>query len=233
MEAGRTNQSTSTYIFVHGSPGSAIGWSSFLADERLASQARLIAFDRPGYGGSSRCTCRKTLFSQAMSLHQCIESLVPDGPISIVGHSYGGPLALALADLTKDKVAFCLLLSAALDPALEKTLFIQRLASLQVVAAMLPLPLRSCNSEIIALKHDLEQLKLRLPNLSFPITIIHGDEDGLVPIENVSYLEKHAIKSRIQVHILKGRNHYIPWTETSFILSCLMDSLLNEGPTGE
>ena len=46
------NQIVFFLIFVHGAPGSWDAFKDYLTDEDLKSKARVVAYDRPGYGGS-------------------------------------------------------------------------------------------------------------------------------------------------------------------------------------
>ena len=51
VETGVTNAAP-LVLFVHGSPGEWQGWVKYLTDPDLSARARLIAVDRPGFGGS-------------------------------------------------------------------------------------------------------------------------------------------------------------------------------------
>lgn len=65
--------------------------------ERAAGSYRVIAFDRPGYGYSTRPRGRVwTPEAQARLLRQALEQLGVEHPI-VVGHSWGALVALALA----------------------------------------------------------------------------------------------------------------------------------------
>jgi pimeloyl-ACP methyl ester carboxylesterase len=65
--------------------------------DRLARNHRVIAFDRPGFGHSTRPRDRLwTPSAQAALLHQALATLGVEGPV-VVGHSMGTMVALALA----------------------------------------------------------------------------------------------------------------------------------------
>ena len=58
---------------------------------------RIIALDRPGFGGSTRrTTVEAGVLRQARRLNQALEAL-NTGPAVLVGHSFGAPVALAMA----------------------------------------------------------------------------------------------------------------------------------------
>jgi len=52
--AGSPHPDAARVLFVHGSPGAWDAWERFLKDPELRAAARLIALDRPGFGGSER-----------------------------------------------------------------------------------------------------------------------------------------------------------------------------------
>jgi pimeloyl-ACP methyl ester carboxylesterase len=79
-------------VLIHGLPGTA---EDFEAVAPLLRGHRTISIDRPGYGFSTG-----GYFSfgrQIQALHEAIEDLHVDSPI-LVGHSYGGTIALGYAE---------------------------------------------------------------------------------------------------------------------------------------
>jgi pimeloyl-ACP methyl ester carboxylesterase len=79
-------------VLIHGLPGTA---EDFEAVTPLLRGHRTISIDRPGYGFS---TGGYFNFSrQIRALHEAIEDLHVDRPI-LVGHSYGGTIALGYAE---------------------------------------------------------------------------------------------------------------------------------------
>jgi pimeloyl-ACP methyl ester carboxylesterase len=79
-------------VLIHGLPGTA---EDFEAVTPLLRGHRTISIDRPGYGFS---TGGYFAFSrQIQALHELIEDLHVDRPI-LVGHSYGGTIALGYAE---------------------------------------------------------------------------------------------------------------------------------------
>jgi pimeloyl-ACP methyl ester carboxylesterase len=82
-------------ILIHGNPGSTQDWTRVSGP--LAADHRVIAFDRPGHGRSERPKHGETTVEvQARLLHDALKQLHIDRPI-VVGHSWGGALALIYA----------------------------------------------------------------------------------------------------------------------------------------
>jgi pimeloyl-ACP methyl ester carboxylesterase len=94
-------------VLLHGQPGSAADWQK-LAD-RLPEALRVVALDRPGYGasrqpaGGFRVNARVVLAElDARGIERAV----------LVGHSYGGGVALSLAQLAPARVEALILLAS-------------------------------------------------------------------------------------------------------------------------
>jgi pimeloyl-ACP methyl ester carboxylesterase/uncharacterized membrane protein YbhN (UPF0104 family) len=93
-------------VLLHGQPGSPADWQAVIA--RLPPQLRASAADRPGYGGSDRPAGGFTANAQAV-----LDDLDARGVQSavLVGHSWGGGVALRTASLAPDRVQAVVLLA--------------------------------------------------------------------------------------------------------------------------
>ena len=77
----------------------------------------------------------------------------------------------------------------------------------------MPPAVRTTNREILTLKPELEAMVPLWPKLAaIPTTIVHGDQDRLVPIGNADFIVSHIPLA--VVHRLAGENHFLPWRQT-------------------
>ena len=206
-----------TVVFIHGSPATGRAFHRQFADELPG--VNLLAYDRPGYGGSSGWQA-PDLATQTAALAALLEALQLTDCI-LVGHSYGGPVALHLALHRADLVRAVVLVGGSVDPEQEKVLWVQRLARLPWVRPLLPRAVDSCNLELLALRADLEELRPRLPGLAVPVVMVHGAHDRLVPPANVAYLEAELRAGRRPAEftkiLLADGNHFIPWQQPAAV----------------
>lgn len=207
-----TNQAGFDLVFVHGSPGGAGVWATQF--DTLATDAHLFAYDRPGFGQSEPVWTQPHLQMQVDALMTLL-SFATTNRVLLVGHSYGSPIALLAALEHPEKVRGALLIGGDVDPAQEKPFWVQYFFGWRVTAWMLPRALRQCNREMLTVRADLTAMQKQLPQLVVPVVMLHGDQDPLVPVENVAWLEQQLGALRktnlFAKIILPGVNHFIPW----------------------
>jgi haloacetate dehalogenase len=88
-------------LLLHGVPETASCWRDLAP--RLATGRRVLAPDLPGLGGSTY-SGPYDVASLVAELAALVEATVPGGRIDVVGHDWGGSLALALAGARPDLV---------------------------------------------------------------------------------------------------------------------------------
>ena len=93
--------SATPVLLLHGVPETATVWNDLAP--RLARGRRVLAPDLPGLGGSTY-TGPYDVPSLVAQLAALIDAEVPGGRIDVVGHDWGGSLALGLAGARPDLV---------------------------------------------------------------------------------------------------------------------------------
>ena len=201
-------------LFLHGAPGDWKAWKKYLEDRAFADRYNIIALDRPGYGQSGRGEPEYSLSTQAALAHRTVTSQWGEAAsYYVIGHSFGGPVAVQLALDYPAQVKGLLLLAASLDPDLESTEWYQRLAASRWIRWLIPAPIDVCNREIIALPPHLVAQRARLGAMTQPVIFIQGGKDGLVPPGNADYAARHMTNAQLELERLPDQNHYLPWLE--------------------
>ncbi|MBW3593435.1 MAG: alpha/beta hydrolase [Actinobacteria bacterium] len=108
MSATELGGGDSTVVLLHGFPGGSADWTG-VAD-RLGSAHRVIVPDLLGFGRSPRPTTHDALWvdAQARALLALLDSSNV-AHVALVGHDYGGPVALATIDHAPDRVTHLVL----------------------------------------------------------------------------------------------------------------------------
>ena len=125
-------------VLIHGNPGSFHDWANVF--DRLASRFSTYAFDRPGHGRSERPRHNGVVTPevQAALLNQALRELHVERPI-LVGHSWGGSLALIYALLFPNEVAGLVLLAPAAYPFDDGLSILHRVPSWPVIGDIINL----------------------------------------------------------------------------------------------
>src|SRR6266851_610146 len=118
-------------ILIHGNPGSCQDWARLYTP--IASRYQAIAFDRPGHGHSDRPNHRDmTVDIQAQMLHTAVRELQIERPI-LVGHSWGGALALAYALEFPDDLSGLVLVAPAVYESDDGVSFFSKLPGFPII----------------------------------------------------------------------------------------------------
>jgi pimeloyl-ACP methyl ester carboxylesterase len=101
-------------VLIHGASGNLRDFT-FSLTAKLAPDYRVIAFDRPGLGWTDAIPDGDSPMAQATLLRHAATQLGVTNPI-VLGHSYGGAVAMAWALQAPDDTAALVLVSAATMP---------------------------------------------------------------------------------------------------------------------
>lgn len=206
--ASMAGTGTPDVFFVHGSPGDWKAWASYLNDPALADLGRLIAVDRPGYGGSKQGGVIPDLRHQANLLAQL---LPPHGQNIVVGHSLGGPLAMWLAIDHPQQVCGVVILAGSMAPEYEAPRWYNKVAAQRFIQWLIPDNMRRSNLEMMPLQQELTQLDRALPRLHRPVIALQGMKDELVDPRSAHHLEQRIPARDLTVIRIPDVGHFIPW----------------------
>ena len=224
------NRAGRRVLLIHGSPGDAADWSPLFTTEiaaGLLADCWLTAVDRPGFGPLRENPAEPSLARQAAALAPLLTGAHADNgtnPIAatsiVLGYSMGAPVAVQMALDYPGQIAGLILVGGALDPTLEEDLLFQRLADRTPVKAVLPRVLSKSNTELRALKGELQAMAPRLAELRMPVVAVHGTNDPLVPYANVDFMRRHFLGcTAFEVHTIENADHFLPWKNTADVIA--------------
>lgn len=124
-------------ILIHGNYAQASDFEASGLITLLAQKHRVIAFDRPGYGFSSRCHARTwTPTSQAELISRAVSSLGIKKAI-VIGHGQGATVAAAMAINHPQMVDSMMLLSGYFYPTRRTNIVSSTLLNLPIIGSVL------------------------------------------------------------------------------------------------
>lgn len=223
IQTGRADANAPVLFFIHGSPGASNNFNDNLLDSQLQSKYLMVSVDRPGFGYSNFGKSIPILSGQAEYLEPLL-ALFKGRRVILVGHSYGGPLAVKMAIKYPEWVHGLVLVAASVDPELEPDEWWRRPADTWFGRLLIPKIMEVSNQEIITLKQDLIAMDPEWVAVTQPTVVIQGLKDKLVPPGNADFAEKHLVNSKwVKVERIPDMNHFIPFTRSELITGAILN----------
>lgn len=220
VETGRSD--APVLFFVHGSPGSWDAFRRYLSDPKLLAKYRMIAVDRPGFGYSDFGEAEE-LHTNAKLLESLLTTLDHGHPITLVGHSLGGPVVTQMAADEPNRFQNLVILAGSVDPKAETKESWRRVFLYKPIRYLVPGALRPSNDELWWLKGSLPDLQPKIRNIHSNVVIVHGTKDPLVPFRNVDFLKRELTGAKsVTIIPIEGANHFIPWEHYDEIRAVLL-----------
>ncbi|MCG8474634.1 MAG: alpha/beta hydrolase [Cytophagales bacterium] len=213
-------KSCPVFLMIHGSPGSWKAMRVFLEDSELTSRFRVVAIDRPGYGKSFLAQDEKnSLKSQLRLIGAFTDSLQNGKPFYLLGHSYGGALAVGLL-AEKNYMSGAVLVAPTLSPEIQKKRFYNYFAA--ALKPVMPKEIKKSNEEMWVLSDELKKIEPQLRQINVPVRLIHGKKDWLVPYRTVQYCEERIPGECLQVITVPKGGHFILWEQHQLVAEEMM-----------
>ena len=106
----KSSKDKSTILFEPGLGGSSLEWLPLT--EQLSSDAQVLLYDRGGYAWSDPGSSPRHIVRLSAETYLLMQAMQIDGPIILVGHSYGGLIMRQLAAIIPNKIQGLVLVDA-------------------------------------------------------------------------------------------------------------------------
>jgi len=219
-------------VFIHGAPGEASQFSDYLTSSDLLHSASVYTLDRPGYGDSDYGEPVTSIAIQAERIHDVLMQEITDSTrITLVSHSYGGPIAAHMSLIDSSRYHAHLMLCPVIDPVSEPMFW--------YAGAPLWWPLRYISSGAMQVSayekksHPSELTKIQdyWKDNEVNTLMIQGAKDWLAPIENAEFVKKHFPAKNTQVVVLEEESHFIPFNKQDYVIEQIL--MLIQNKTGK
>lgn len=225
------NDSLPLVLFVHGSPGSLSAFIHFLTDSSLLKNSQLISVDRPGFGASNFGQAEPSIEKQAALLKPILEKYQHNRPITLVGHSLGGPVIARMAMDYPELVDGLVMVAPSIDPELEPNEWFRGPLALPFLKWLLPRSIRASNDEIWKLKPELQEMMPLWSKIKAKTIVIQGDKDTLVPPGNADFAKMMMTEAPVELVRKEDMNHFVPWGHPELIRDAILKMTRTEVST--
>lgn len=212
-----------TLFFIHGSPGSWDAYKEYMKDSLLLKRYRMVSIDRPGFGYSDFGDAQD-VETQAKWITEFFKMIDNGKPVTLVGHSMGGPIVVKMAILSPKQYYKLIILAGSVDPDAETAENWRPILRSKPMRYLVPGAFRPSNDELWWLKGDLIEMKPQLKDVISEVIIVHGTKDRLVPYKNMAFMQKEFVNAKkVDTVSIKDADHFIPWTNFEDIRKVLLD----------
>lgn len=212
-------------VLVHGSPGAADAYLTYLSDTALSRSVRMVALDRPGFGYTSGFgKPEPSQAAQAAAVLAVVDQLAPDQRVLLVGHSLGGPVVCRFAMDYPERTAGLVLVASSIDPTQERHPWWQAAVDAPPLRWLTPKPLWTSNAEIIPLEQELQKMLPMWPRITCPVRVLHAVNDRLVPVANAEFARRMLTNCPdLKVEILPTGDHFILWSRQDVVRKAILE----------
>ncbi len=219
-------------LLIHGAPGSRWGYMNMLDDPELRKNYHIVSVDRIGYG-KSKLKRKHNITSielQAKSLIPLLALNHSKQKITILGRSYGAPIAATLVSIAPDSFKELIMVSPVIDPEKEKFYWFSKLGKMPMVQWFLPEEFNAATAEKYCHSAELKKILPVWSSLNVPITVIQGGNDWIADPTNIDFAKKHIKTKKAQFIFLNNAGHMITFTHMNMIKEMLLNkALIKEG----
>jgi pimeloyl-ACP methyl ester carboxylesterase len=215
-------------LLIHGAPGSCWGYMNLMDDEDLQRRFHIVSVDRMGYG-KSRLKKRRSVTSietQARALLPVFSLNKSNDKVTILGRSYGAPIAAQITSLVPNLVKELIMVSPVIDPEKEKFYWFSKWGRNAFIQLFLPGEFNVATAEKYSHSAELRKMLPVWQHITVPTTVIQGGNDWIADPSNLDFAKRHIKSRRAQYIFLHNAGHMITFSHASMIKEMLIRSQL-------
>lgn len=215
-------------LLIHGAPGSLWGYMNIMDDPDLQKRFHIVSVDRVGYGKSRLKKKRfvTSIETQARALLPVFSLNHSDQKVTVLGRSYGAPIAAKMVTLVPDMVKELIMVSPVIDPDRERFYWFSKWGRNSLIQLFLPGEFNTATAEKYSHSAELKKMLPVWENITVPTTVIQGGNDWIADPKNLDFARSHIKSRRAQYIFLHNAGHMITFTHSEMIKEMLMRSVL-------
>ena len=194
-------------------------------DSLLQAHFKIIAVDRLGYGKSEYGKEELSTQLQALAIKSIIEKEnASQRKVSILGRSYGAPIAAWLAINYPQNYEKLIMVSPVIDPEKEKFYWFSAIGKSPVVQWMLPDLLNVATREKYSHQQEMKKMAVKWNKLYIPTYVLVGGDDQVADTSNYSFAKKHLVNCQAIFMKIKHTGHLVTYQQPDLVKQILTGS---------
>lgn len=206
----------SKLLLIHGSPGDWTAWKKLLLTTTILEHYQVIAINRLGYGKDN--AKGGNLSEQSVALASLIKAYC--SPCQVMGHSYGGALALRLGIDYPAHFSTIYSLAGTIAAPFQRPRWYNVVAQNPLVNRLLPSTLSTSNREMLTLTTDLMAMEKFWAHFSVPLVLWQGKKDVLVNPISPFYLMYKIPQATLVFD--EQADHFMIWRQPESVVELLL-----------
>jgi pimeloyl-ACP methyl ester carboxylesterase len=206
-------------LLIHGAPGAWFGYKEFFHDADLLKNYQIIAPDRAGYHYSGKketsISAHALYLSQFLKKH-CYPS------VTVLGRSYGAPIAAKLTADNPTLVKELILVSPACDPTTEKFWWFSKPTNTKFIRFFLPDFANRASDEKFSHRAELQKILTDWAKITCPVTILQGGKDWIIQQSNGYFVDSMLVNAPHRLIYLPTNGHLLTTERYDLVKSILL-----------
>lgn len=216
------NESEHLLLLIHGAPGAWFGYKEYLHDSSLLAHFKIIVPDRLGYNQSTDTLA--SVAQQAASLAQLLRRF-PHQKVTVLGRSYGAPIAARLAMDYPELVDALVLVAPACAPHLEKFWWFSGPSNTPFARFFLPKYVNRASDEKFMHTAQLQQMQGLWATIRCPVSIVQGGKDWIIDVRNGAYVDSALVNAPHKYVFLPENGHLLTTERPDIIRELILETL--------
>jgi pimeloyl-ACP methyl ester carboxylesterase len=211
-------------VLIHGAPGRWYSSLNLFDDSTLLKQYFIISFDRLGFGKSTNTESVTYIDTQVQSIVDLVNQLnYTNAKITLVGRSYGTPIAARYAMLYPNTIKKLFLLAPCIDPKKEKFFWFSYVNKIGIINNLLPNDLFTTTEEKFTHIKELKKIEKDWNKITASTYVLQGRKDWIADTANAYFAQKAITNANSKIYLLDNTGHNVTYSHFELIKQLILE----------
>jgi pimeloyl-ACP methyl ester carboxylesterase len=210
-------------LLIHGAPGRWYSSLNLFDDTTLLQKYYIVSMDRMGYGKSNHYESITYIDAQVNAIATLIKKVnFTQQKVTVVGRSYGTPIAARIAMLFPNEIHKLFLLAPCIDPEKEKYFWFTYVNKIGIINYFLPKDLLTASDEKFAHAKELRKINNDWQYITAPTYVLQGRKDWIADTANTYFAKKKLVHANCKIYLLDNVGHNVTYSHFELIKQLLL-----------